>query len=204
MGENIKNKSAFGTAGMVLGIIAASTCLIPIINNLSFFMGILAAIFGVISLIKKASKGKAIAAVILGILAIVLTLNAQAALSNALNEFENAVGDDLSNLTGDNTDSLLENNVKVEFGKVKVTSSYGYYESELKVKVTNISSKRQSFSIQLEAVASNGNRIETDYLYVTNLAAGQSQEFKAFNLVSSEVAAKLKKATFKVVEVSMY
>lgn len=206
-----KKKSGFGTAGMVLGIVGVCTSFIPLINNLSFVMGILAVIFGIISLVKKASKGKAIVALVLGILAAIFTINAQASLAesfeeleNELNNISNEVNDVMDDASGDNTENLLQNNVNVEFGNMKVTSSYGFYDTELTVKITNISSESKSFTIQIEAVNSEGTRIDTDYLYINNLGAGQSQDSTAFTFVSSDIAPKLKNATFKVVEVSMY
>jgi len=206
-----KKKSGFGTAGMVLGIVGVCTSFIPLINNLSFVMGILAVIFGIISLAKKASKGKAVAALVLGILAVIFTISSQASLAESFEELENELNNisdqttnDLNNIFGNNTESLLQNNINVEFGDMKVTSSYGFYDTQLSVKVTNISSESKSFTIQIEALNAEGTRIDTDYIYVNNLGAGQSQESTAFTFVTSDIAPKLKTATFKVVEVSMY
>jgi len=53
-----KEKSGFGTASLVLGIIGICTSFIPIINNLSFVLGLMGLLF--ISSIKKASKGQTI------------------------------------------------------------------------------------------------------------------------------------------------
>ncbi len=53
-----KEKSGFGTASLVLGIIGICTSFIPIINNLSFVLGLMGLLF--ISSIKKASKGRTI------------------------------------------------------------------------------------------------------------------------------------------------
>ena len=53
-----KEKSGFGTASLVLGIIGICTSFIPIINNLSFVLGLMGLLF--ISSKKKASKGQTI------------------------------------------------------------------------------------------------------------------------------------------------
>lgn len=60
-------KSGMAIAGFVLGIIALLTSLVPIVNNLSFFLAILGIIFTIVGLIgimkgKKSGKGLAIAA----------------------------------------------------------------------------------------------------------------------------------------------
>lgn len=192
-----KKKSGFGTASLVLGIIAISTSFIVIINNMSFVLGIIGAILGIISLIKKASKGKAIWGICLCILAIIITLNLQQSWSNSLDEVSN-------NLAGKNTESILQNDVDVEIGSFKATKSYGIYDTSLTVTVKNKSSEKKSFDIHIEAVNSKGERIEEDYVYANDLSAGQSQKFEIFNLVSSDKVEAMKKATFKIVDVSMY
>lgn len=196
-----KKKSGFATAGLVLGIIGICTSFIPIINNLSFILGIIGGIFAIISLIKKASKGQAIAGIILCVLTIVMTINSQQALSDSLNE----VSANLDKATGVSTEEVLKNDANVELGKFKATrDSYGITDTKLTVKVTNKTSEKKSFSFHIEAVDKSGERINEDYVYANDLAAGQSQNFDIFTLVSSEQIDAMKKATFKIVEASMY
>lgn len=193
-------KSGLCTAGLVLGIVGVCTSFIPIINNLSFFMGVIAIIFGLVS-IKKASKGKMIATVILGIIAIVITLSVQKAASDTLD----AVSDSLNTATGANTEEVLSNYVNVELGNFEVTEGeYGMTETNMTVKVTNKSNDTKSFSIQVEAIDNNGNRINQDYIYANNLAAGQSQNFDIFQYVEPDKLDAMKNATFNIVEASMY
>lgn len=193
-------KSGLCTAGLVLGIVGVCTSFIPIINNLSFFMGVIAIIFGLVS-IKKASKGKMIATVILGIIAIVITLSVQKAASDTLD----AVSDSLDTATGSNTEEVLANYVDVELGNFEVTEGeYGMTETNMTVKVTNKSNDTKSFSIQVEAIDNNGNRINQDYIYANNLAAGQSQNFDIFQYVEPDKLDAMKNATFNIVEASMY
>lgn len=196
-----KKKSGFGTASLVLGIIGVCTSFIPIINNVSFVLGLIGAIFAIISLIRKASKGQAIAGVVLCVLAIVITINSQKALSDSLNE----VGADLNKATGASTEEVLKNDANVELGKFKVTKdSYGITDTKLTVKVTNKTSEKKSFNFHIEAVDANGVRINEDYVYANDLGAGQSQNFDIFTLVTSDKVDAMKKATFKIVEASMY
>lgn len=196
-------KSGLATAGLVLGIVGICTSFIPIINNLSFVMGIIAVIFGLIAM-KKAGKGKVVATIILGVLAIVFTINAQQALTEGLNDAINEFNQEMDEIGGNRTEEILANNVDVSLGKFQVSNNGYFTETKLVVKVKNKSSEKKSFSIHIEAVDSNGSRIEDDYVYANDLNAGQSQNFETFNLVSSDKVNSLKKATFKIVEISMY
>lgn len=193
------NKNGFSTAALVLGIIGACTSFIPIINNLSFVLGVIAIIFAIVALVQKAGKGKIVASIILGILAIVITLSAQKLASDSLNKVSN----DLNKASGNSTEEVLKDDADVTIGAFQFsTSKYGYSTTELPVTVKNKTSGTKSFSVQIEAVDSNGSRIDTDYASANNLAAGQSQEFKLFTLVSSDKLDSIKNATFKIVEVS--
>lgn len=193
-------KSSLCTAGLVLGIIGLCTSFIPVINNLSFFMGILAVIFGLVS-IKKAKKSKIIITIILGILAIVITLSVQQNISDSLD----ALSENLDKATGDSTEQVLANDVDVVIGEFEVTTDeYGLYDTKLVVQVTNKTKETKSFSIQVEAVDEDGNRINQDYVYANNLTAGQSQKFEIFNFVSSDEIETMKNAKFNIVEASVY
>ena len=198
MVENKKNGLA--TVGLVLGIIGISTSFIPIINNASFILGILSVIFGIISLVKKTIKGKAITALILGVLAIIITLSLQSSWSDSLDEISN----DLDNMSGKNTEEVLKN-AEVNIGKFEVSADeYGFTETKLTVGVTNKTNERKSFNFEIEAVASDGSRIDIDYIYANNLAAGQNQSFDLFEYVADEKLEDMKSATFKIIEASMY
>lgn len=193
-------KSGLATAGLVLGIVGVCTSFIPIINNLSFVMGILAVIFGIIALAKKSNKGKVIASIILGVLAVVITLNMQKAVSDSLD----TVSKELDKATGNSTEEILANDVDVSFGKLDITTSYGYSDAKLPVTVKNKNSETKSFNIHVEAIDTNGSRIAEDYVYANSLSSGQTQTFEIFTLVTSDKIDALKNATFKIVEVSMY
>lgn len=198
-------KSGFSTAGLVLGIIGLCTSFIPIINNLSFIMGILAIIFGIVALAKKASKGKIIASIILGILAIVVTINSQKALSDSLNDAIDTFNKDMDTMSGKNTEEVLANSIDVSIGNLEVKKGqYGITDTKLIVKLTNKTSETKSFNVQIEAVDSNGSRIDTGYIYANNLGAGQNQDFEIFTYIAPDKLETMKNATFKVVEASMY
>lgn len=197
--NNIK-KNGFATAGLVLSIVGICTSFIPIINNASFFLGILAVIFAIVSLIKKSSKGKAIASLILGILSIIITLSLQNSWSNSLDDLSK----DLDNMAGNNTEEVLKN-VDVNIGTFEVTTDeYGFTDTKLVVKITNTSNEKKSFNFTIEAVASDGSRIDTDYIYANDLSAGQSQSFNLFTYVNNDKLEEIRSATFNIVEASMY
>lgn len=201
MSKNETQKSGFGTASLVLGIIGICTSFIPIVNNASFVLGLIGVIFGIVSLIKKASKGQAIAGIILCILAMVITINSQQALSNSLNE----VSANLDKATGASTEDVLANDADVELGKFEaIKDKYGLTNTKLTVKVTNKASEKKTFNFHIEALDANGTRIGDDYVYANDLGAGQSQNFDVFTLVSSDKVDAMKNATFKIVEASVY
>lgn len=196
-----KKKSGFGTASLVLGIIGVCTSFIPIVNNMSFVFGLIGAIFAIISLIKKANKGQAVAGNILCILAIVITLSAQKALGDGLNE----VSSNFDKATGNSTEEVLANDVDVQLGNFEVNKGeYGLTETKLTIKVTNKTNDKKSFSFHIEAVDSDGSRIKEDYVYANDLGSGQSQNFDIFTYVSSDKIDAMQEATFKIVEASMY
>lgn len=196
-----KKKSGFGTASLVLGIIGVCTSFIPIVNNVSFILGLIGAIFAIISLIKKASKGQAVAGIILCILTMVITLSAQKALGDGLNE----VSSNFDKATGNSTEEVLANDVDVQLGNFEVNKGeYGLTETKLTIKVTNKTNDKKSFSFHIEAVDSDGSRIKEDYVYANDLGSGQSQNFDIFTYVSSDKIDAMQEATFKIVEASMY
>lgn len=205
MASNEKRKSGFATASLVLGIIGLCTSFIPIVNNLSFILVLIAIVFAIVSLAKRASKGMAIAGIIISVITMILVVNSQQFFADSIDAAVNEVNDSIDTMSGANTDEVLKNNVDVEIGDFSVdTDSYGMTETVLPVTVENKSSETKSFDIQIEALDSDGSRIDTDYIYANNLSAGQSQDFKLFEYVEEEKLDAMKDATFKIVEASMY
>ena len=197
-------KSGFAVASLVLGIIGLCTSFIPIINNVSFILALLGGIFAIVSLVKKASKGMAIAGLIICIIAGIVVLQSQKTLSDTLNDAIDTFNDNMDTMTGEKTEEILANYLDVNMGEFKTTKNEYITETELPVTVKNKSSENKTFSIQIEAVKADGSRITTDTIYANNLNAGQSQDLKAFQFVSSDMLENIKNATFKIVEVSMY
>ena len=206
MSENVETKkSGFGTAGLVLGIIAMVISFIPFINTFAYIMGILALIFGIVALAKKASKGPAVAALILGILSIAMTASINKSAVDVISGAVNQLNVDFATMGGERTDEILINSLEVNIGNFEaIDRGYGFFDTKLPVTLRNKTNETKSFSVQIEAVNTDGSRISTDYVYANNLTAGQSQNFEAFSLVTSDKVNAYKNATFKIVEVSMY
>lgn len=86
-----KKSSVLAIIGLVLGILALLTSLIPIVNNLSFVVavpGVVLAIIGLVSCIRgtRSNKGVAIAAVIVNAIAIVAVLGSQSLYGAAIDK----------------------------------------------------------------------------------------------------------------------
>ena len=86
-----KGTSAMAIAGLVLGIIAAVSSWVPIVNNLSFVIGIIGLVLAAVGLIgtvrgKRSGKGLAIAAVVVNVVALAVVLASQSAMSAAIDE----------------------------------------------------------------------------------------------------------------------
>lgn len=207
MDDNVKlkKKSGFATAALVLGIVAICTSFIPIINNMSFVLALIGFVFAVVSLVKKASKGMAIISLILCVLSFFIVVKSQQSFSDAITDAVDELESGISDLTGDHTQEILENSCDVTICEFSISKgSYGLIDSSLPVTVTNKTKEKKSFSIQIEAVDADGNRIKSDYVYADSLTAGQSQQFTCFDYTSDEDYKKMQTATFNIVEVSMY
>lgn len=86
-----KQSSGLAIAGLVLGIIAAVTSFLPIINNISFFIGIIGGVFALIALIgavrgKHAAKGLSVAGLVLAIVSCAIVLVTQSAYKAAIDK----------------------------------------------------------------------------------------------------------------------
>lgn len=200
-----RTKIGFAVTALVLGIMGLVMSVIPIINNLAFFVGIIAAVFGIVALLTKNKKGLSIAGIVTGILAMVVTLVLQASYSKAINDATEELNDNLADMTGENTDQLLGTVVTVDLGTFTATTDeYGFVTSALPVTVTNISSDSASFSITIEALNIDGSRLDTAYVYADSLGAGQSMSEDVFTYFASEDLEAYQNATFQILEVSKY
>ena len=85
------SKSVGAIVGLVLGILALLTSLLPIINNMSFAVGLIGIVFSLIGMVgclrgKKSGKVLAIVAVLVNVVALVLVLASQSVYSSVLDK----------------------------------------------------------------------------------------------------------------------
>lgn len=199
-------KSVAAITALVLAIVALALSFLPIINNFAFLLVVLAIIFGIVGTVgikrnKRSGFGIAIVSLIIAVIAGAAVIGSQTMYSAAIDEASHQ----LDKSTGAATEEVLGNDVDVQLGDLTLKKgSYGTIDSSMPVTVTNLTDEQASFQITIEAVTADGARIMQDYLYATNLSAGQSQTFKIFTFVSSDDYEAMKAAKFNIVSASVY
>lgn len=203
---NAPGKQGLAIASLVLGIVAAVFCLIPIIGMISLILAPIGFVLGVVgwrgaSKGKRAGKGKAIAGIVLAVISGTIALVMTVALATAVNEVSN----DLDRAFGNSTEQVLAEDLGVQIGDYgSADLGFGVTDGSLAVTLTNTSDERASFDIKVEALTPSGQRISTDTAYVSDLGAGQSDAVAMFQFESANDAAQLENATFSVIEASAY
>lgn len=135
-----KKNDGLAVASLILGIIGLCTSFIPIINNLSFVMAVVAFVLAIAALSKKSKIGMAIISIVLAFFTVVFTIGAQQTFSDAIDNTSKEV----DKVLGNSTEEILANDVEVEMGNFEINEdSYGFKDSELKVKVTNKTSEKK-------------------------------------------------------------
>ena len=157
---------------------------------------------------KSAGKGaligfitKVVLSIILVILYAVFTASLFSNISDDIESNVPSIGDVFREET---TDEILEKYVDVSFGEFKVTNNGYFSETSLDITVKNKAEKQCTYYITIEAVDSNGARIETDMIFADRLGAGQEIYLKAFEYVDQEKLNQFKNATFRVLEINKY
>lgn len=203
-----KPRSGFAIAALVLGIVAAATSFMPIINNASFFIALIGLILAIVAIAgirkgRNSGKGLAVAGLVLSIVAGLLVLGTQAFYSAVLDEAVDQSTQQLNKMTGDATDDILGVDVEVTIGDYSISKDqYGLVKSGLPVTVKNLLNEPSSFWINIEAVDANGSRINDDTVIINDLGAGQSTKLDAFAFVSSDDYEAMKNASFNIISVS--
>lgn len=203
-----KPRSGLAIAALVLGIVAAATSFMPIINNASFFIALVGLILAIVAIAgirkgKNSGKGLAVAGLVLSIVAGLLVLGTQAFYSAVLDEAVDQSTQQLNKMTGDATDDILGVDVEVTIGDYSISKDqYGLVKSDLPVTVKNLLNESASFWINLEAVDANGSRINDDTVIINDLGAGQSTKLDAFAFVSSDDYEAMKNASFNIISIS--
>lgn len=142
-----KPMSVTGIIGLVLGAIGLATCMIPFVNNATFFVsavGLVLAIIGAVGIFKGKKRNKVIGILALSfnVLALILVIVSQSIYSNVLNEA--AKGPQAVSTTSEESakasegkvgDTITLNN-KMEVTVVGVETGYTNYDGKPLTKVT--------------------------------------------------------------------
>lgn len=171
--------SAMAIAGLVLGVIALVTSLLPIINNVSFVLALLGGVFAVIGLVAavratRRGKGLAIAALVVCIVSVVAVLASQSAYSTAIDEALSgsgstgtaAVGEGEPTAQAGRTDAQAKFEVSID--DCTVTSDYaGSPAIVVTYTWTNNSDKDQMFDVAISDKAYQ-NGIELGFATISS------------------------------------
>ena len=122
-----------------------------------------------------------------------------------LDKMSSDATDMVKDSSGGNTEQILDNDLDVTFGTFTRDMTYTTLKTgKLPVSIHNKGEKRATYSVQIEALDTAGNRITEDTVYVQNLAPGQSVTKDAFTFSDEDNYAKLTHATFNVAGVSKF
>lgn len=191
---------------LVLGIVAAVFCLVPIVGMIAIPLAAVGLVFGLVGWRgaakgRREGKGKAIAGVVLSLVAGTLAIVMAAVVVSAVD----SASKDLDRAFGNSSEQVLAEDLGVDFGSYRSTDlGFGVQDGSLSATLINKSNEAQSFSVKVEAVTAAGARIATDTALVSDLGAGQSDEVELFQFASAKDGAQLKNATFRVIEASAY
>lgn len=187
----------------------------------SFWFALLGFIFPIIGLIlfiiyedkrpkraKSAGKGalvgfitKVVLAIILVILYLVYAVSLFNNIKNDTETYTPEIGDVFIKET---TDEILDKYVDVTFGEFEVTNNGYFTVTSLDVTVKNKADKQYTYFITIEAIDSNGARIETDTVYADRLGSGQEIYLKVFEYIDQEKLDQFESASFRVLEINKY
>ena len=205
--KNKKSESTgLYTAGLVLGIIGVLFAFIPLMYWIAYILGGLALIFGIVGLVKKAEGYKALTATILGavtvVVAIIMNIITVKTVNDVVDSWGNELTNTVSNFLEDYNGDALGDTVDVKIEGWQEIDDF-WSDEGLVVTIKNISNETLSFSVSIEALDEDGNRIDESDVYAESLAPGQSVTDNAFTL-SSLGTDVLENATFRVYRATSY
>ena len=180
----------------MLGIIAAATSLIPIVNNLSFVLAIPGIIFAVIGLVaclrgKRDNKVMAIAATVVNVVAIALVLGSQSMYSAAIDQATkdmNVPGSAVS--SGSDSSDAAGTDEQPYTVTDEALDSSNEYAASITGTLTNNSDQDKSYiQVEYRLYDASGAQIGTALANTNNLKAGGSWKFEALcTQAPSEIA----------------
>ena len=191
MSENSGATSTSGTAiaGLVLGILAAVSSWIPIVNNLSFVIAVIGLVLSIVGVVgtargKKAGKGLAIAALVVNLVAAGVVLATQSAMSAAIDDATSGVVS-----TEDVTTQPQGTDEPAGDASASDEPSYAIadeqmtgddYSVTISGTFTNNSDREVSYvQLTYRLLDADGNQLGTALANTNNLAAGATWKFEA-------------------------
>lgn len=183
--------SAAAIAGLVLGIVALLGSIIPILNNIAFFIAIVGLVFAIIGLAgvlkgKRAGKGLAIAALIICVIAGALVIGSQSLYSDAIDAATEGTSFSTSEDDGKKSDEgdAKKNEAKADYtikGAKASSTSYGTFQVKGSL-TNNIDSDWSYVSVSYSLYDKKGNKIDTANDYCDGLKSGKTWKFEASSL----------------------
>lgn len=198
--------------GLILAIVGLVISWIPVVNFVAIPLAITGLILGIVGISKAKNgiggTGLGVAATIVGgiaLLSTIASLIVYAVFITAASESLSGVSEDFNKMSGQASDQILAEDLRVEFGQFQgAADSFGFVESSLQVTVTNTSSDSHRFSFSVEARDASGALIGTDIVITDMLDPGQSVTKDAFQFVDETDIEPLSTATFEAVDASEF
>lgn len=184
-----KATSGFAIAGLVLGILAAVSSWIPVINNFSFILAAIGMIFAIVGVVgtvrgKKAGKGIAIAALVINLVAAGIVLAMQSAMSAAIDDATSGLvsTEDVTvqQQEGTDTDAGADPTDQQAYAIADVQMTGDDYSVTISGTFTNNSDAEVSYvQVSYRLLDAEGAQIGTAYANTNNLPAGGMWKFEA-------------------------
>ena len=187
--------SGMAIAGLVLGIVAAISSWIPIINNFSFILALIGAVFAIVGVVstvrgKHSGKGLAIAALVVNVIALVLVLATQSAMSAAIDEATTpAVSTEDVQVQADGAGEA-EAEAEPAYSIADEAMTGDDYSVTITGTFTNNTDEDISYvQLSYRLLDAEGAQIETAYANTSDLSAGGMWKFEAMGFVGSDEVA---------------
>ena len=191
MSEANGNKATSGMAiaGLVLGILAAVSSWIPIINNFSFILAVIGLVFAIVGVVgtvrgKKAGRGIAIAALVINLVAAGIVLAMQSAMSAAIDDATSGLvsTEDVTvqQQEGTDVDAGTDSADQQAYAISDVQMTGDDYSVTISGTFTNNSDTEVSYvQVSYRLLDAEGAQIGTAYANTNNLPAGGTWKFEA-------------------------
>ena len=186
--EQAKGTSGMAIAGLVLGIFAAVSSWIPIVNNLSFILGAIGLILSIVGVVgtvrgKRAGKGLAIAALVINLVACGIVLAMQSAMSAAIDDATSGMVS-TENVSVQPEDAAADAPAPTAddpaYAITDVQMTGDDYSVTISGTFTNNSDAEVSYvQVSYRLLDAEGAQIGTAYANTNNLPAGGTWKFEA-------------------------